>query len=94
MESQAGLESAKQFATFCQIARQKVGNLFRQITPKRLNCRWMVAKLSLGLLRILALLQKLPKFLNCEQLFDSRSQLQPAKDVGKAQGSLCSHGQV
>jgi hypothetical protein len=41
-----------------------------------------------------ALLQKLPKFLNCEQLFDSRPQWRPAKDVGKAQGSLCSRGRI
>jgi hypothetical protein len=31
-ETLTGLKNAKQFAKNCQIARQKVGNLFRQIT--------------------------------------------------------------
>jgi hypothetical protein len=55
-ETLTGLKNAKQFAKNCQIARQKVGNLFRQITVKlqlitvliamRQTCRIICAELG------------------------------------------------
>ncbi len=38
-----------------------------------------------------ALLQKLPKFLNCEQLFGSRPRSRRVKDAGRVQGFFGFH---
>lgn len=41
-----------------------------------------------------ALLQKLPKFLNCGQLFDNRPRWQPKKDADRVQGFFGFHVRI
>jgi len=43
---------------------------------------------------LLALLQKLPKFLNCGQLFDNRPRWQPKKDADRVQGFFGFHVRI